>query len=446
MKKLILLLAASAVIASSCSKDDLVVRSVQSMNIDGYVYDADGNTPMEKVTVTSKFGETKTDKFGHFKIDNVSTGTVQLTFKRDSFATITKNAIYQAASNTMVPDNSTVNINVSLYRLDQTLTTTLYYQTDTNKSLGITKIAANAEYELLLPPNFIPNKKIGKADDKGMVKIEGLPKGAPQCSIKFKLISKGYTFTKDESFTKTEDVDKFYVLTEEKGPKTQLVIVESNVADSAGRGVKNFAKAGNITITFNDAINTDIVKLKTSIVLTKDNTSENIAVDYTWSADKKTITIDPVGDYLETGAKYTLDIKDLEALNSNDKISKTIKFKVDGIPSLYTLGQVAGVTIVGTVDTMATLVNVKFLKVDKASEYVVYGQYGDIKEYSKLSSVESANGDTIKLAINLETSTIKKPAKGFFPTSTSTYNIIIRAENNGVIGAFSSVVEVKQKK
>lgn len=84
--------------------------------------------------------------------------------------------------------------------------------------------------------------------------------------------------------------------------------------------------SSNITLTFNRAVDTSAIKANPSNLysdffkLSKVGSSIDLEFALTFSADAKTITLNPVSD-LETGAKYDLVVTDIPAIGINETFS-----------------------------------------------------------------------------------------------------------------------------
>jgi hypothetical protein len=218
-------------------------------------------------------------------------------------------------------------------------------------------------------------------------------------------------------------------------------LFQTNLNDEFGNQQLNFNKSDNIVLTFTSAAN--INNPSNHIRLTK--SGNNVACSTSWSADAKTVTIDPIGAYLESGANYTLDIQIYPKNTANQYYSNYLYFKVAGSAQTVQLGKVLNVTKTypSTIILNTSYIQIQVDNVSNASYYAVYAKYsnGEFIQLTTFSNSFSTTSSTYLYLTNL--SNIVVPTDGLF-SNNAEYDLIVRAETySGAVGEFSDVLVLK---
>ncbi len=434
MKNLLVSLALISIIIFSCSKDYNISLNKQdvTVNINGFVSDVSNNTPIKGAKVLINSVTLTTDSVGHYSLMNQSLGNYLIKITATGYS-----GRYDSLN--INPNNYSgktynANINTSLYKLDQTLTTHLYINVG-----GVYTSAANAAYTINLGNLFIPNVIKGVANSSGVITQANLPNTYFQLMATTTLNNKTYSGTYN-GFTNDSVSDVLLYL---QSSNSIFVVTSNNLIDANGNVVTNFLTNQNIVVQFSSAVDTSY---SSNIINFYIENPENakVAFNKSWSSNAKTLTIIPIGNNLEPGATYQFSFTLYSSVATGHLYySNSFNFTTAG-GTTAKLGQVTGISKVSPTAIVAntTLVEIKFPFVTQATQYSVYAKYnnGDYLLLTTLypyNSSSSTQMDVNLSLINLQGFTV--PTGGLFTSSSSAYTIIIRAENSsGIVGPFSS--------
>ncbi|MCB9002605.1 MAG: carboxypeptidase regulatory-like domain-containing protein [Bacteroidales bacterium] len=446
MKKFILFFMASLALAS-CSKDDYTIKFSQSVTIDGYVYQ-EGYTPLQGVSVNlyvnGKSEITTTDENGHYWFKGLNAGTHIIRFEMAGYGSMVEYVEIKSDGQTC-PDLS-YTTSTMLYKFSEKLTTQIIY------GFGqVKKPAANVDYKIILPSNFLNNTITGKTDENGNISVDSLPNVPVNLKVEFTEGNYNYYLSSGYSSYITnypKDFDDIYTLSY-YAKNSSIYVTYSNVVDDEGKPNDNFTSTDNIVFTFSKAI--DVNNTSNAIVLYKQTDyygTEEIAASSSWSDDNKTLTIDPMGSALEEGGNYLVYLKLYDSDgNSYPSYSSytTFSFTVEG-GTASTLPKVTNINVIypNPIQYTTSYIQVQFDENPDAYAFQVFGQYDNSEFINFGNYFYSYSSGYESLYIYLTNlPDISVPSEGLFANGKE-FKIIIRAiDYSGNKGPFSDVLTIK---
>lgn len=439
MKKVILLTFIGVfVILSSCKKTyDVEMNQEIKVSIQGYVYDEATTTPIGNAAVNWPGGSTTTDETGYFSMGSAAGGSLSLTFSADSFASLIE-TVYIDLS---LYSGNTYTETVVIYmpKLDQTLNTTVYQQLG-----GLYIPASNVPYQIDLGYMFLDRIITGTTDAVGNISQGNLPDRSVELRVDFE--KDGVKYGLDTYYGYIYGVPSQFsaeVIVEEKSSQGLLYITATNIFDDEGMPLENFARGDDISINFSASVDLDY-NMHT-VNLYKDSYTL-VATDITWSNDNQNLTIDPIGDSLDVGGSYYVELRLMSENGSylnNYSYYQQFQFMVESESQINELAKVGTIALIYPTIVVdgTSYIEISFDEVSGANQYEVFGQYKN-GEYLELDNIyDWITGDGIVESGYIYLTYlpgIEVPPGGLF-SDGATYRIIVRAldSNNDIYGPFS---------
>ncbi len=435
MKKLHFLLAFVAIVSvfAGCSKDATITNEDNSSyTLEGYIYDADGNTPMDSAVITGSFGTTYTDTTGYFEIDNLNHGTYTVVYSADGYGEMSTTYALSTDDDATLAVDYTKSVSLSMYKFDQDLETT-FWGTLNNKTFAL----AGASYTITLDELFLDNVIEGTTGEDGSISLsEALPDAAFTLEISYS-DSTGYTYEDSYDFDSPNEVKDNYSITGEESSSV-FVLEDSNIFDDEGNEVDDFDASTALTFTFNNTLAS-----VSDVVLYNYDDYKKVAVNASVSSNVLTIT--PVAD-LESGTDYYVNFTVKDEDGNSDY--EYYEFSTEGseVTSLSApvLSLEDGYDVI---DTTTTSTYLEFPAVENAEDYEIYATYGSQTEYQLISTISSSK-DTIDYHLSMYSITNKL---GVYDEVTDgeyfageTLSIIVKAVNNtyDVESAYSEKLDI----
>lgn len=438
--------AATALLFTGCNKEE-VIEFNQDINvtIQGVTYDADGNVPLEGVSVYLVGDESDTsDENGVYRFTGKETGNHLVKFEKDGFATMVQTV--EADGNELTAEELTKSSIIEMYHTNEAASTTLKI-TNGTETTPAANVPVTIELNATGDAYFESDKIETTTDADGLLSLTGLPDVVLTITVETTQGTDLYTTTINST---PGALNSSYTLTK-SSLLEDLELVDSNIIeDDTANVVEDFVADSNIIFTFSNDIDTNYSGMEVKLVKTSNNI--DIAIDTTISGS--TLTIDPIGDNLESGASYEVSVT-VQSLDASGTYSESFTFTVEG--EELTLNQVTGLSLdqahneeTGTdIQEITTFFIIQFDEVEGADSYEVYGSYspGGTNEYILLSTRDftTSTDDELEYGVNLLTSGIDVPTgtTGYFDEG-ATLSIIVRAKSGDTYGEYSNVLVVAE--
>ena len=376
---------------------------------------------------------------------NVAGGSLTLTFTADSFASMIKTVTIDLGNYS--GDSYTETVLIYLPKLDKTLNTTVYEQ------LGSLYMpAANVPYQIDLGSQYIDRIITGTTNADGKISQGKLPDVYLELRVDFEKngIKYGIDTYSGSQYGYPEEFSS-EVSVAEKTSEGSLFITAANIFDDEGMPAKDFARGDDITMDFSAPIDLDYSMTTTRLYKASYTL---VATDITWSDNNTTLTMDPIGDSLDVGGSYYVELR-LRAVNgnylNNYSYYQDFEFMVEAEGEITDLEKVGTLTLEypTTITNTTNVVQISFSEVEGADRYEVYGQY-ESGEYLYFDYFYDGyigdgivNSDYIYLT---DLPGIEVPPGGLF-SDGAIYKLIVRAVDtyNNIYGTFSDPLVLSAK-
>lgn len=430
----------TAFLTTSCDEEETILnKQALALTIQGTVYDADGNVPLEGVTVISDSDTTTTDANGLYSIEKQATGSYVLKFSKEEYLEVYQNV---AGQTDVSANESVISSSIKLYKADQSFSTTFLFENgETVTPVAEMPVTISFRYNT----SFINNKIETVTDSEGKITVEGIAKSQSYI-IEAVKVDGDYTYSRTITFSDADNLNDEYTVSRTKFDPT-FYLESSNIFDEDGVEFE-LSPSDNITFSFSDNIDADFEDLE--IEFSKFSpTSQDIVINAT-IADN-TLTIDPLGSSLEAGATYNVSF--IIASTQGVEIEASYSFTIEGEEEEeISLEQVTGLSAFGTDEITETTTDL-YIEVDKVSNhdeilpvYEVFVKYsGGTDEFIEIESstqVRSTTEDEVRISFDVNYSEIEEPEEGYFSDNQS-FDIMVRVREGDIVGEFSDVLTLK---
>lgn len=441
MKKILLFFALAMFLFTACDKDEtFITKDSSNYTIEGYVFDSEGNTPLEGVLVKGSFGKTTTNSDGYFSISGIKHGSYSVIYSLDGYGTMVGTYDLDPETDEPLAIDYSESVVIKMYEMDEDLETTIWKVVN-NKKVAM----ANIPYTITLSDNFLYKEIEGTTDANGLISLsDTLPNTSMTLAIKYTDSEEGKLYSLSKTATPSAFTKDYYITgTDVTG---DFIITDSNLFDEEGDVVKDFAISGALTFTFNNSIAT-----LTDVLLKNTSSSREVAVETAISGS--TVTITPIGDLEEeTSYSVTFDVED----ENGNSLSPSYNFSTEG--GATAVEQVTGLSR-KTKDSAGdaieiyentTSTTIEFLKAEGATQYEIYAKYADQTEYKLVKTIsastdEDENTEEYSLYMYNSLPDMDISSNGMFADG-NTYTIIVRGinESKDLVGEFSEALVIKK--